>query len=209
MTSFEYILIIFPAISITVSIFYNFNKTPIDNIFSVMLGYMLLTEIAAIVLVKFHILRYDYIIFNLYFLILPLIMFMMFHKLTNSVKLKTRIRNLATILVLFFITDNIVLKNILFELQFHTYLLALLFLCYLTYVHLFEILEAEKIKDYFRSKSALISIGILIYSIPYMPIVIAFNAINIIFEVRWILAFPLYTLMHFCFIIASIWTRHK
>lgn len=209
MTSYEYLVILLPVVSLLVSVFFNRNKTPIDTIFSFMLIYMLLTEIIGIYICKISAFRKDYVIFNTYFLCLPLFLFLIFYKLTSSVKLKKRIKIFALILIVFFVIDNLIYKNILFELQFHTYVLALIFLIYLMYNNLMEIINSDKIRNYFRSKSVVISLGILIYSVPYMPIVIAFNTINIIFEVRWILAFPLYLIMHTCFILASLWTRHK
>ncbi|MBK7095930.1 MAG: hypothetical protein IPH57_13140 [Saprospiraceae bacterium] len=209
MTIYEYIVIIIPLISLGISIFFNRNKTPVDNIFRVMLGYMFITELFGIILCKFTSYYKDYVIFNFYFLCLPLLLFLIFYKLTLSDIKKKRIRILSVILVLFFIIDNLIYKNIFIELQFHTYILALTMLIFLMYSNLIEIMNSDHISDYFRSKSVLISLGILIYSVPYMPIVIAFKVINIIFEVRWILALPLYVTMHTCFILASLWTRHK
>jgi hypothetical protein len=208
MSLYFYLIIVIPLLSFTISIFFNRNKTPIDLIFSIMLGYIFLTELTGVYISKFT-LHQSYIIYNIYCLVFPLLNFWLFSKIINSVIIKKWIKILSIALLLFFVSDNLLYRNLFIEQQYHTYLISLFILIFIIFVTLKEILESEIINEYHRSKSFWISLGLLLFSVPFLPVMIALKVMIVNFETRRVINVLLILVMHTCFIIASLWTKHK
>ena len=208
MSIYFYLIIIIPLLSFVISVFFNRNKTHIDLIFSIMLGYMFFTELVGVYVGKFTIYQ-SYIIYNIYCLVFPLLNFWLFLNIINSAIVKKWIKVLSVMLVLFFVADNIVYRNLFAEQQFHTYLFSLFILIFIIFVTFKEILESDIVNEYHRSKSFWISLGLLLFSIPFLPIMIALEVMIVNFEIRRVVNILLILVMHVCFIIASLWTKHK
>jgi hypothetical protein len=208
MSVYFYLIIIIPFLSFIVSVFFNRNRTSIDLVFSLMLGYIFFTELTGVYVGKFTIYQ-NFIIYNFYCLIFPLLNFWLFSKIINSVTVKKRIQILSFALIFIFIADTLYYRNLFIEQQFHTYLISLIFLIYIISVSLKEILESDIVNEYNLSKSFWISLGLLLFSVPFLPIIIALKVMIFNFEIRRVINLLLIVVMHTCFIIASRWTKYK
>ncbi|MBK7095928.1 MAG: hypothetical protein IPH57_13130 [Saprospiraceae bacterium] len=208
MSVYYYLIIIIPFLSFITSVFFNRNKTSIDLVFSIMLGYIFLTELTGVYVGKFTIYP-NFIIYNFYCLIFPLLNFWLFSKIINSVTVRKRIQILSYALIFVFIADNLVYRNLFIEQQFHTYLVSLIILIYIIAVSLKEILESDIVNEYNRSKSFWISLGLLLFSVPFLPVMIALKVMIYNFEIRSVINLLLILVMNTCFIIASRWTKYK
>ena len=205
---YDLVVHVVPFLTFIVSIFFNRNKTPIDTVFSIMTGYIFLTELFGFIVGRY--VHFDnFFIYNFYCLFFPLINFRIFSILSKSASMKKRIKILSFLLILFFIGENIIFKNLFTEQQYHTYLISLIFLIYIISVHLLEIMESDIIHDFYRSKSFWISTGLLLFSVPFLPMMIAFKFMTLNFEIRMVVTSILIIVMHSCFIVASLRTKYK
>ena len=135
---YDIITVLVPLMTFIISVFFNRNKTSIDIVFSIMTGYIFLTEILEAIIGRFT--QYEnYAIHNLYSLLFPLLNFLLFYKLTNSLEIKKRIKFMAFILVLVFIVSNLISNNLFVEQQYNTYFVSLIFLIYMIFSHLLHI----------------------------------------------------------------------
>ena len=208
MILYDIITILVPLLTFVISVFFNRNKTSIDTVFSIMTGYIFLTEISGAIIGRFT--QYqNFFIYNFYCLLFPLLNFLLFFILSKSSRMKKRIKFMSFILVLFFIVDNILSYNLFVEQQYRTYLLALIFLIYIISSQLLNIMESDTIQYFNRSKSFWISLGLLLFSVPFLPVMITFKFMTINFEMRMIVTSILILAMHTCFIMASLRTKYK
>lgn len=208
MIFYDIIIHVIPFMTFMISVFFNRNKTPVDTVFSIMTGYIFLTEVLGSIVGRY--LHFDnFFIYNFYCLFFPLINFRIFSMLSKSAPRKKLIKTLSFVLILIFIGENIIFKNLFTEIQYHTYLISLIFLIYIISVHLLEIMESDIIHDFYRSKSFWISTGLLLFSVPFLPMMIAFKFMTLNFEIRMVVTSILIIAMHSCFIVASLRTKYK
>lgn len=208
MIFYDIIIHVIPFMTFMISVFFNRNKTPVDTVFSIMTGYIFLTEVLGSIVGRY--LHFDnFFIYNFYCLFFPLINFRIFSMLSKSAPRKKLIKILSFVLILIFIGENIIFKNLFTEIQYHTYLISLIFLIYIISVHLLEIMESDIIHDFYRSKSFWISTGLLLFSVPFLPMMIAFKFMTLNFEIRMVVTSILIIVMHSCFIVASLRTKYK
>ncbi|MGE5354794.1 MAG: hypothetical protein ACM3PT_01015 [Deltaproteobacteria bacterium] len=205
---YSIIVLAAPFASFIISVFFNRNKTRIDTAFSIMTGYIFLTELLGTLLGYFT--QYsNFFIYNFYCLFFPLLNFSLYYKLIDSRRMKKRIIFMAYLLVLVFIADNYFSKNFFTEQQFHTYLISLFFLIYIISFHLLQIMESDSIQYFNKSKSFWISLGLLLFSVPFLPVMLTFKFMTVNYEVRNIVTSLLILSLHTCFIYASLGTKHK
>ncbi|MBK7095775.1 MAG: hypothetical protein IPH57_12255 [Saprospiraceae bacterium] len=208
MIFYDIIIHVIPFMTFMISVFFNRNKTPVDTVFSIMTGYIFLTEVLGSIVGRY--LHFDnFFLYNFYCLFFPLINFRIFSMLSKSAPRKKLIKTLSFVLILIFIGENIIFKNLFTEIQYHTYLISLIFLIYIISVHLLEIMESDIIHDFYRSKSFWISTGLLLFSVPFLPMMIAFKFMTLNFEIRMVVTSILIIAMHSCFIVASLRTKYK
>lgn len=205
---YDIITLFVPLMTFMISVFFNRNKTPIDTAFSIITGYIFLTELLEALIGR--VTQYEnYFIYNHYTLLFPLLNFRLFYILTNSSQMKKRIKFLAFLLVLVFIVSNLISNNLFVEQQYYTYFVSLIFLIYMIFSHLLHIMESDTIQYFHRSKSFWISLGLLLFSVPFLPLIIAFKFMRVNFEIRMIVTSILILAMHTCFILASLRTKYK
>lgn len=112
-------------------------------------------------------------------------------------------------LMVFFIIDNLIQRDFFTNFQFHTYLVSTLILIYIVTVILLQIMKSDIIHEYLRSKSFWISLGLLLFYVPFLPVIITFEFMVVNFEIKNIITLFLIMVMNFCFIYASLWTKHR
>jgi hypothetical protein len=208
MNLYIFLVLIFPFLSLIISLFFNRNKTGYDLYFNLSLCYMLINEFVSYV-VGYHTNLSQIPFANLYILVFPLMVFLLFYKISNSIAGKKRIKLLSVILIIYFIFDNLITKNFFSDLQYHTYLVSTVILIYIVAINLLQIMESDIIHDYLRSKSFWISLGLLLFYVPFLPVIIAFKFMILNHEIREIVNLLLIFAMNSCFIIASLWTKHR
>ena len=196
-----------PLLSLIISLFFNRNKTDIDTIFSAIIGFMFITELAGLALAYFRI--PNFVVYNIYCLVFVLMNYYLFSKLLRSARMKKTIKFLSILVIIVFLADNIINKSLFTSQQHITYFLSLLILIFIITMHLVEIMQSEAVIDFQRSKSFWISLGLLLFSVPFLPVVFALDFFNAVFEVRWRINLLLIVIMHSCFITASLWTKHR
>lgn len=205
---FDIIILFVPFVTFIISVFFNRNKTSIDTIFSILTGYIFATEIAGTLIgIYFHV--ENFFIYNFYCLFFPLLSFRLFYIIITSIRIRKRIKFLAFILSLVFIIDNFLNRDFFTGQQYHTYLVSLVFLIYIIYAHLLQLMDSDTVQYFSRSKSFWISLGLLLFSVPFLPVMITFKFMTINFEIRMIVTCILILVMHTCFIIASLGTKYK
>lgn len=208
MSYYIILVLLIPFLSFFISLFFNRNKTSYDIYFSLSLGYMFCNELITFLIGYFTSLP-QFTVTNLYTLVYPLLIFILFYKNSSSQKVKRRIKWFSVGLILFFIADNLIFKNFYSDFQYHTYLVSTVILIYIIAVNLLQIMASDIIHDYLRSKSFWISVGLLLFYVPFLPIIIAFKFMVLNYEIRNIVNLLLIIAMNSCFIIASLWTKHK
>ncbi len=204
----DIIILFVPFVTFAISVFFNRNKTPIDTIFSILTGYIFATEIAG-TLIGTYLHFANFFIYNFYCLFFPLLSFRLFYIIIKSKRIRKRIKFLAFILSLIFIIDNFLNRDLFTVQQYHTYLVSLVFLIYIIYAHLLQLMASDTVQYFSRSKSFWISLGLLLFSVPFLPVMITFKFMTINFEIRMIVTCILILVMHTCFIIASLGTKYK
>jgi len=196
-----------PLLSLIISLFFNRNKTDIDTIFSAILGLMFITELTGFALAYFRV--QNFVVYNIYCLVFALMNYYLFSKLTRRARMKKAIKYLSVFVLIVFLADSILNKSLLTSQQHITYFLSLLILIYIIAMHLIEIMKSEAIIDFHRSKSFWISLGLLLFSVPFLPVIFALDFLNAVFEVRWRINLLLIVIMHSCFITALLWTKNR
>jgi len=201
-------VLLLPFLSLVAALFFNRNKTNYDLYFNLGIGYMFFNE-----LINYYVGVYtnfpQFPITNTYCLIFPLIFFRLFYTISNSKKIRKRINFLSIGLIVFFIIDNLIQRDFLTKFQYHTYLVSTLILIYIISETLLQIMKSDIIHDYLRSKSFWISLGLLLFFVPFLPVFIAFEFMIVNFEIKFIISLLLIIVMNFCFITATLWTKHK
>ena len=111
MIFYDIIVHVIPFLTFMISVFFNRNKTPVDTVFSVMTGYIFLIEVFGSIVGRY--IHFDnFFIYNFYCLFFPLINFRIFAILSQSASRKKLIKILSFVLILFFIGENIIFKNL-------------------------------------------------------------------------------------------------
>ncbi len=208
MDLYLFLVLLFPLLSFIISVFFNRNKTVYDLYFSLGLGYMFINELLGFIAGYYRTI-YQLPFANLYSLIFPILIYLLFYKISNSESVKKQIKILSIALFVFFIIDNLIYRNFITDLQFHTYLVSTVILIYIIGKNLLQIMESDIIEEYQRSKSFWISMGLLMFYVPFIPIIFAFKFMLLNPEVRNVLNLLLIFVMNFCFIYASLFTKRK
>lgn len=202
------LVLILPFSSLVISLFFNRNKTNYDLYFNIGLGYMFFNELINLFIGVYTTLPQIPFV-NAYCLLLPLIIYRLFYNISNSEIFRKRIKLLAIGLIIFFIIDNLIQRNFVTDFQYHTYLVSTLILIYIVTVILLQIMKSDIIHEYLRSKSFWISLGLLLFFVPFLPVIIAFEFMVVNFEIKNIITLFLIMVMNFCFIFATLWTKHR
>ncbi|HAY70328.1 MAG TPA: hypothetical protein DCX89_00410 [Saprospirales bacterium] len=202
------LVLILPFSSLVISLFFNRNKTNYDLYLNLGLGYMFFNELLNLYIGVYTTLP-QIPFANIYCLIFPLIIYRLFYNISNSEIFRKRIKFMAIGLMVFFIIDNLIQRDFFTNFQFHTYLVSTLILIYIVTVILLQIMKSDIIHEYLRSKSFWISLGLLLFYVPFLPVIITFEFMVVNFEIKNIITLFLIMVMNFCFIYASLWTKHR
>lgn len=201
-------VVLLPFLSLIIFVLFNKNKRSYDFIFRLMLAYILFTEVAGTIFADFLNIR-NYAIYNLYCFFFPLLNYWLFSKIISSEIVKNRIKILSIVLVLIFIVENIIAKNFFTDMQQYTFLISTIFLIYIISAYLVQLLRSDEIQYFNRSKSFWISLGLLLFSVPFIPIILAFRFVIFNGEFRIIINLLLIVAMHSCFIYAILGSKHE
>lgn len=208
MNLYIFFVLLLPFLSLVFSLFLNRNKTEYDMYFRLVLGYMFFNEVVGSIIGFFTKLSQIPVV-NIYTIIFPLLNFLLYYKITNSDIVKKRIKLLSAGLLIFYLIDNLIYRNFFSDFQYHTYVVSTVILIYIIAIILLQIMESEIIQEYQRSKSFWISMGLLLFYVPFLPIMIAFKFMILNSEIRYMVNLLLIFVMNSCFIVASLWTKHR
>lgn len=201
-------VVLLPFLSLIIFALFNKNKASYDFIFRLMLAYILFTEVAGTIFADFLNIR-NYAIYNLYCFFFPLLNYWLFSKIISSETILNHIKVLSVVLVLIFIIENIIAKNFFTDMQQYTFLISTIFLIYIISAYLVQLLRSDEIQYFNRSKSFWISLGLLLFSVPFLPILLAFRFVIFNVEFRMLINLLLIVAMHSCFIYAILGTKHE
>jgi len=156
---------------------------------------------------------YEYIgfpnnfIYNIYSLVIYILYIQLTNMLVKSVLLKKVLNYFSIILILFFLADNLWNRNFFTELQMNTYFLGAVFLIISVAGYLYEIINTDKIVIFYKLRSFWVSMGLLLFYVPFIPVIVCFNYELLNDNIRHILTLSLNFIMHFCFIISFLCTK--
>jgi len=146
-------------------------------------------------------------IYNIYSLVIYILYIQLTNILINSVMIKKVLNYFSIVLMLFFLTDNLWSRNFFSELQMNTYFLGAIFLIISIAGYLYEIINTDKIVIFYKLRSFWVSMGLLLFYVPFIPVIVCFNYKLLSIDIRNILILSLNFIMHFCFIISFLCTK--
>ncbi len=202
----QYIGILFPLISLIFSLLLGDKYDRYVKFFRYIMIYIVCTETLGYVV-------YEYIgfpnnfIYNIYSLVIYILYIQLTNMLVKSVLLKKVLNYFSIILILFFLADNLWNRNFFTELQMNTYFLGAVFLIISVAGYLYEIINTDKIVIFYKLRSFWVSMGLLLFYVPFIPVIVCFNYELLNDNIRHILTLSLNFIMHFCFIISFLCTK--
>ncbi len=149
----------------------------------------------------------NFFIYNIYTLAIYMLYIQLTNILINSVMIKKVLNYFSIVLMLFFLADNLWSRNFFSELQMNTYFLGAIFLIISIAGYLYEIINTDKIVIFYKLRSFWVSMGLLLFYVPFIPVIVCFNYKLLSIDIRNILILSLNFIMHFCFIISFLCTK--
>ena len=138
-------VVLLPSLSLMIFVLFNKNKASYDYIFRLMLAYILFTEVAGTIFADFLDIK-NYAVYNLYCFLFPLLNYWLFSKIISSKTILNHIKVLSVVLVLIFIIENIIAKNLFTDMQQYTFLISTIFLIYIISAYLVQLLRSDEIQ---------------------------------------------------------------
>jgi lysylphosphatidylglycerol synthetase-like protein (DUF2156 family) len=208
MTVHDWIIFLGPLLSLICSVIFQKHKTNIDVYLRLTFALMLLTELLGFILSRFT--EYiNYFLYNSYTLALFLLFLTVYYSMNKSTRWKNYILLMATGLILFFIWDNFYTHRFFDKLQYKTFILGCVFTIICTLQYLFKFLQSEEIYSFYKSRSFWFSCGMLVFCIPFIPMMISYEFLLLDMRILNTLRSLLIVFMHICFIISFQWTTRR
>ncbi len=203
---FEYIGIILPAITLLTAIWRGSSSFSFDVFFRYILCYIMVNETLGII-VQLYTPYSNFFLYNIYSFIIFILFIQLFYRHTNSVKWKKRMNVFSVLLVLIFIAENLYLRNLFTEMQFYTYIPGAIFLILTVSGYLYEIIDSDRIIYFYKLRSFWVGMGLLLFYVPFIPILVSYNYELFDLNVQTTLILSLNIIMHVCFIISYLWAE--
>ncbi len=151
----------------------------------------------------------NFIIYNIYFLLLFIIYFYYYSLAVKDKRLKITIYLLCILFIVFFAVDGSFIANINVVQLFNSYAFGVLLVAISAFLYLFELFNSKNIISYSRSLTFWFTVGILSFHIPFVPFMysIKFFLIDYNLKVFSLVVFFLNLVMNFCFSFGFIWSK--
>ncbi|MBK7807164.1 MAG: hypothetical protein IPJ51_12785 [Saprospiraceae bacterium] len=202
----QYIGILLPVITFIFSLLLVDKPDSYDKFFRYILIYIICTETLGKIISIYCIISNDFI-YNIYSLVIYILYIQLTNMLIKSAVFKKVLNYFSIILILFFIADNLWNRNLFTDLQMNTYFLGAIFLIISVAGFLYEIINTDKIVIFYKLRSFWVSLGLLLFYVPFIPVIVCFKSELLSIDIRNILTLTLNFIMHFCFIISFLCTK--
>ena len=202
MDLYKTINIIIPCITLGVSLFTPGVSLECDRMFRLILSLSVITEILG-ALFQNEFQDINNITYNIYILLLFLSYFYLYF-LLNKKNLSRGLLN-AGLFIAVWIGERIYLRNLQLTYFFFAYSAGTLLLLSNVYVYITDRLNAPDIADIERSRYFWISIGILVFYIPFLPVFLGVKYALIDMLVFRGIVLLLQLLMHASYIVGIRW----
>ena len=202
----QYIGILLPFTTFIFSLLMGGKPDRYDLFFRYILIYIICTETLGYVIPGYSGFSNNFI-YNIYSLVIYILYIQLTNMLVKSVMLKKVLNYFSIVLLLFFLADNLLNRNFFSEMQMNTYFLGAIFLIISIAGFLYEIINTDKIVIFYKFRSFWVSLGLLLFYVPFIPVIVCFNFELLNENIRLILTLTLNFIMHFCFIISFLCTK--
>lgn len=192
-----------PSISLIVSLWKGDNK--FDRYFQLAMGVFILTEIIGIYVIDIY--GRNFWVYNCHVPIVFVIYGLMYISVIQTKSSVRIIKFLIALLVALAFFLNVPATTFLEKYNIQVFLFGVVLILVFIFLYLRELLTNDKLLEYYRMRSFWISIGLIIFYVPILPVFVSMEKRLITPEVREIILYVLNILMHFSFLIAYIWSR--
>lgn len=211
LTQTQNVAIIFGVITAIIGLFrFQFFKgTPIQ-LFIILLIYTSVNELFCIWLVSSGLVKNNLFFYNIYFVINYLVLFRIYYKALQTIVYK-KIVLLALSLYLLSFCMNMFFEDYRYELQSFPYIIGACGLIVVISTYFSELLKSEQVLYVSQNALFWISIGLLLFSVGYIPFSIVRNyygdldGISFLFMIIVVLSI----LMNIFFSIGLLWSNKK
>jgi hypothetical protein len=202
----QYIGILLPVITFIFSLLLVDKPDSYDKFFRYILIFIICTETLGEVIPMYFDIS-NYFIYNIYSIVIYILYIQLTNILIKSVVFKKVLNYFSIMLILFFIADNLWNGNFFTEIQMNTYFLGAIFLIISVAGFLYEIINSDIIVIFYKLRSFWVSLGLLLFYVPFIPVIVCFKSELLNVDIRDILILSLNFIMHFCFIISFLCTK--
>ncbi|MBK9257138.1 MAG: hypothetical protein IPM42_16800 [Saprospiraceae bacterium] len=200
----QYIGLVLPGITLLVSWWLGIKNNRFDVFFRYILLFIIFTEALGSIVQK-HTTLSNHWVYNVFTLLIFVLFIRLFYTHTHSAKWKKLMMAFSFLLVLIFLADNLWNQSLFSELQIFTYLSGAVFLIISISGYLYEMIDSDRIIYFYKLRSFWVSLGLLLFYVPFIPILVGSNYQLFDFNVRFILIISLNIIMHICFITSYLW----
>jgi len=202
----QYIGMLLPAVTLIFSMLLVDKPDRYDIFFRYILIYIICTETLGEIIPTYSDIS-NYFIYNIYSIVIYFLYIQLTSILIKTVVFRKVLNYFSIMLILFFIADNLWNRNFFTEIQMNTYFLGAIFLIISVAGFLYEIINTDKIVIFYKLRSFWVSMGLLLFYVPLIPVIVCFKSELLNVDIRFILTLTLNFIMHFCFIISFLCTK--
>lgn len=202
----QYIGILLPVITFIFSLLLVDKPDSYDKFFRYILIYIICTETLGEIIPMYSDIS-NYFIYNIYSIVIYFLYIQLTSILIKTVVFRKVLNYFSIMLILFFVADNLWNRNFFTEIQMNTYFLGAIFLIISVAGFLYEIINTDKIVIFYKLRSFWVSMGLLLFYVPLIPVIVCFKSELLNVDIRFILTLTLNFIMHFCFIISFLCTK--
>ncbi len=200
----QIISILLPLVSLSAVGFYSYKKDKFDYAVIAFLIATIFVETCSLIMSSY--VSYNrQVLYNIYSLIVFLLFIKLFQSLIHTSRLKHLFKWAPVGLIFIFIADAVINTNITTAMQILTYISGAIILVSLVSAYLIQLLQSDQVMEFYKSKHFWVSLGLLLFYIPFIPVIICLNYAlsDAGFIMQIIIA--LNVIMHACFLIAYLW----
>jgi len=202
----QYIGILLPLTTLAFAMLKGDKNDRYDKFFILIMVLISGTETIGYIVPRYYGFSNNFI-YNIYSLVIYILYVQLTNLLVKSVLLKKILNYFTLVLLIFFVADNLWNRNFFSEMQMNTYFLGAIFLIISIAGYLFEIINTDKIVIFYQLRSFWVSMGLLLFYVPFIPVIVCSNYNLLSMDIRNILILSLNFIMHFCFIISFLCTK--
>lgn len=151
----------------------------------------------------------NYCIFNIYILLLFSIYIFIIKSLLKKIQLIFIANIILAIFIIFYLVNSIYFQDGLSEMLTNGYVVGVILITIISTFYLFELFSSNLVLKYDKSIFFWLTIGILIFHVPYLPFMLSLDwfLINEESQIYGIIIFFLNLLMNGIFIMGFIWSE--